>query len=300
MGKKWVALIMALVLVWGYLVSTRVLLAQDEKSKEKPVSKEPITEETKISPELQAKIKPLLKQLGDTDWQTREKASEEMEKIIEEESLEKVGPFLKEYLSSTKDPEVCMRLGKLLITPEQKFEKLNYPKQQGWITDKDKPPRKDNCRSIGYAGDQKFSILKKYRGYKYRIEPGLLDIPGKDIVDYRGNAFKSHELSSEKFSKILKDEGVKANDIKTAEKIVATYFEMIDLDVSTYAGKTPDIKELKSEETEKEYKFKVLAKTFITSDVVENGEWEFTISKKGNDFSAKKSKIIESFQIDYD
>ena len=113
-----------LVLLLGLigLLSISLLCSQEKKSEEKPVSKEQIAKETKISPELQAKIEVLIKQLGDEDWRTRESAEESLRKIGEPAKI-----FLKEAIQS-KDPEVKMRATQLLryLDPEPEEENKDH------------------------------------------------------------------------------------------------------------------------------------------------------------------------------
>ena len=69
MGKKGIILVI-LILIWGYIGNSWLVVAQDEQDKQ------------------QAKIEGLIKELGSEDWQKREAAQKELtqigEKLIQE------------------------------------------------------------------------------------------------------------------------------------------------------------------------------------------------------------------------
>lgn len=96
MRKKWVIL----VIVLGLCLGDTVVMDRNVQTQEKAEQSGVPTDVGK----LQAKIEELIKQLGDDDWRTREKAQEELIKI----GKPIIHPLI-DTIDSTKDPEVKNR-----------------------------------------------------------------------------------------------------------------------------------------------------------------------------------------------
>jgi len=115
--------LMLMLIVLVGLLATDLLRAQEKKPEEITPPKQ--TAEQKVSPELQAKIEELIKQLGDEDWKVREEAQKELIKIGQTALF----PLI-DVLDS-KDPEVRLRAGNILsqLEPELRDDEVTELKQ---------------------------------------------------------------------------------------------------------------------------------------------------------------------------
>jgi hypothetical protein len=111
-----------------------------------------------LGPEEQAQVRELVKQLGDSDWETREKATEKLR-----EFGERAAPQLTEAASST-DPEVANRANRILLELGYEPDQEKHAKMEGFLNDlrgKDKQKRHDAVLGLFELGGAALVRLKK-------------------------------------------------------------------------------------------------------------------------------------------